>query len=141
MLEDKVDSPADRKSRTSSKVTVKYGILFLIVSGVFAYYGYLIGGWGWLLWWPALSFSTVACGYLGLGAKIFGKRTDGTIAWHVFPYLLRSRHLCIPAHRPQQKHPRVRATDRARILPNNPFAFPPSLAVRCRKVRLQGRRR
>jgi len=112
MLEDKVDSPADRKSRTSSKVTVKYGILFLIVSGVFAYYGYLIGGWGWLLWWPALSFSTVACGYLGLGAKIFGKRTDGTIAWHVFPYLLRSRHLCIPAHRPQQKHPRVRATDR-----------------------------
>ncbi len=103
MLEDKVDSPADRKSRTSSKVTVKYGILFLIVSRVFAYYGYLIGGWGWLLWWPALSFSTVACGYLGLGAKIFGKRTDGTIAWHVFPYLLRSRHLCIPAHRPKRQ--------------------------------------
>ncbi len=88
MLEDKVDSPADRKSRTSSKVTVKFGILFLIVSGVFAYYGYLIGGWGWLLWWPALSFLTVACGYLGLEAKIFGKRTDGTIAWHVLPYLL-----------------------------------------------------
>jgi protein-tyrosine phosphatase len=67
---------------------VKYGILFLIVSGVFAYYGYLIGGWGWLLWWPALSFLIVACGYLGLGAKIFGKRTNGTIAWYVFPYLL-----------------------------------------------------
>lgn len=66
---------------------MKYGILFLIVGAIFAYYGFHTGGWGWLLLWPALSFLIVACGYLGLGAKVFGKRRNGTIAWYAFVYL------------------------------------------------------
>ncbi len=42
----------------------------------------------------------------------------------------------------QEQQPRAtQATCKAGIVPNNPSAFPPSLAVRCRKVRLQGRRR
>ncbi|WAS94046.1 phosphatase domain-containing protein [Nannocystis punicea] len=38
------------------------------------------GGWTWLLAWPALSFALVAAAYAGLGARMFGKRSDGTIA-------------------------------------------------------------
>ncbi len=61
---------------------MKYGIVFLLVAGILTYYGGLIGGWGWLLLWPALSFSIVALAYLGSGVKVFGKRRDGTIAWY-----------------------------------------------------------
>ena len=71
---------------------MKYGFLFLLLGGLLAYYGILLGRWGWLLLWPALSFCIVASGYLGLGARVFSKRTDGTIAWFtlvvLFPYFL-----------------------------------------------------
>ncbi len=71
---------------------MKYGIVFLLVAGILIYYGGLIGGWGWLLLWPALSFSIVALAYLGSGVKVFGKRRDGTIAWYslvgLLPYFL-----------------------------------------------------
>jgi protein-tyrosine phosphatase len=71
---------------------MKYGILFLLLGGLLGYYGVLLGGWGWFLFWPAASFSVVALGYLGLGARVFGKRADGTIAGFtllvLFPYFL-----------------------------------------------------
>lgn len=67
---------------------MKYGTLFLGLGGILAFYGYLNGGWGWLLLWPAGSFSIVACGYFGLGARVFGKRSDGTIAWYGLVFLL-----------------------------------------------------
>ena len=67
---------------------MKYGILFLMMGGLLAYYGVFLGGLGWLLLWPALSFCIVAAGYLGLGARVFGKRTDGTIAWFTLVVLL-----------------------------------------------------
>jgi protein-tyrosine phosphatase len=38
-----------------------------------------VGGWGWTLLWPALSFLLVALGYAGIGPGIFGKRRDGTL--------------------------------------------------------------
>ena len=71
---------------------MKYGVLFLTIGVLFAYYAFLVGSWGWLLLWPALSFSSVALAYLGLGARVFGKRADGTIAplalLALFPYFL-----------------------------------------------------
>ena len=71
---------------------MKYGVLFLIIGVLFAYYAFLVGGWGWLLLWPALSFSSIALAYLGLGARVFGNRADGTIAplalLALFPYFL-----------------------------------------------------
>lgn len=39
-----------------------------------------LGGWAWLLVWPALAFALQAAAHLGLGAAIWGKRTDG-VPW------------------------------------------------------------
>jgi len=36
-----------------------------------------LGGWGWLLAWPALAFGLAAAGYLGLGPEVLGKGSDG----------------------------------------------------------------
>lgn len=41
---------------------------------------YWVSGPAWLVAWPALSVMIVGLGYLGLGAGVFGKREDGTIA-------------------------------------------------------------
>jgi protein-tyrosine phosphatase len=57
-----------------------YGALFLLIACYFASVAYFVGGWGWLLAWPALSFAVVAAGYAGLGPRIFGKRDDGRLA-------------------------------------------------------------
>ena len=50
------------------------------------------GGWHWLYLWPAWSFLIVAAAYAGLGARVLGKRADGTIApWALvllLPYFL-----------------------------------------------------
>src|SRR5829696_5114151 len=35
------------------------------------------GAWGVLLW-PALVYAAVAIGYMGVGARVLGKRPDGT---------------------------------------------------------------
>ena len=36
-----------------------YLVTFLSVAGILVFYAYHIGGWGWLLVWPALSFTLV----------------------------------------------------------------------------------
>lgn len=50
------------------------------------------GGAAWLLLWPAVAFGAAGVGYLGLGARVFGKRTDGSVRWLtrlvMAPYLL-----------------------------------------------------
>ncbi len=63
---------------------VRLGAFLLLVGGLFFHYGMQLGGWGIALFWPGLSFSVVATGYVGLGPRVFGKRRDGTIA----PYAL-----------------------------------------------------
>jgi protein-tyrosine phosphatase len=72
-----------------------YGVLFLLVGGVFAFWANRIGGAGWLLFWPATSFMLVGLGYLGLGARVFGKRGDGTLGMVALivlaPFLLYTR--------------------------------------------------
>ncbi len=67
---------------------MKLGALLLLAGGLLFYYGIQIGGFGVALFWPGLSFSAVASGYLGLGPRVFGKRPDGTIAWYALLSLL-----------------------------------------------------
>ncbi len=59
---------------------MKFGILFLIAASLMAIRALLSGGWYLLLLWPAVSFMTVALGYLRFGPRVFGKRSDGTLA-------------------------------------------------------------
>jgi protein-tyrosine phosphatase len=46
----------------------------------------------WLLVWVGLSFAVVSVGYVGLGARVFGKSNEGRLAWWSLlllgPYLL-----------------------------------------------------
>jgi protein-tyrosine phosphatase len=78
---------------------MRYGALFLILGGILLLEAVILGGLFRLLVWPAISFSLVALGYLGLGPRLFGKRSDGTMAWHsvviLLPYLLLT---CITWH-------------------------------------------
>ena len=71
---------------------MKYGILFLIMSVFLIGQAVCRNGPYWLLLWPGTSFALVAGAYLGLGPPVFGKRPDGTMAWHtvaaLLPYLL-----------------------------------------------------
>lgn len=70
-------------------------VLFGIVGIAFICQAVQHGGWWWLLLWPGISFVTVAAGYFGLGARVFGKTADGTQRWWpvalLAPYLLFSR--------------------------------------------------
>jgi protein-tyrosine phosphatase len=58
---------------------------YVVVFGLFAAYllalAALLGGWAWLLAWPALSFALFAAAYAGLGAGVFAKRPTGALAW------------------------------------------------------------
>jgi protein-tyrosine phosphatase len=71
---------------------MKYGLLFLAMGIVLALQAGWLGGAGWMLVWPGLSFTLVGMAYLGLGPRVFGKRPDGTMAWGcvaaLLPYLL-----------------------------------------------------
>lgn len=48
-------------------------------------FAYAVGGFGWLLAWPAFSVLFVGLGYLGLGPRVFGKRAeDGRLnGWNI----------------------------------------------------------
>lgn len=48
---------------------------FLILQAIAA------GGWNYVLLWPALSLLAIAAGYFGLGPRVFGKQSDGTMRW------------------------------------------------------------
>jgi protein-tyrosine phosphatase len=61
-------------------VYAAYVFLFATYAAALLAPALLLGGWAWLLAWPALSFALVAAAYAGLGARVFGKRSDGTIA-------------------------------------------------------------
>lgn len=71
---------------------MKYGVLFLIIGVVLLLQGVINGGLYWILLWPGVSFALVASGYLWIGPRVFGKRSDGTMAWYaiasLLPYLL-----------------------------------------------------
>jgi len=58
---------------------IAYALVFLLVSAYLAGQAARLGGWGWLLLWPAVSFFLVAGAYAGLGPRVFGKRPDGSL--------------------------------------------------------------
>jgi len=68
-----------------------YGVFFLLLAGGLGMYAVATGGWYLVLLWPALSLMIVASGYLGLGPRVFGKRSDGTLpllsCLLLFPFL------------------------------------------------------
>lgn len=71
---------------------MRYGLIFLLFGVYLACTAWAYGGLGRLLLWPAFSFSLVGAAYAGLGPGIFGKRTNGTLAWWamlaLLPYLV-----------------------------------------------------
>ena len=58
---------------------MKYAVVFLVVAILLGRAA--IGGSPvrLLLWWPSVSFAVVAAAYAGLGPRVFGKRSDGTL--------------------------------------------------------------
>ncbi len=71
---------------------MKYGIYFLVLAALMLSIAFQFSGWCLIMIYPALSFAIVASGYLGIGPRVFGKRSNGKrslIATVVlFPYLL-----------------------------------------------------
>ena len=71
---------------------MRYAVTFLILGPAFAVWALYLGGWGYVLLWPAVSATLVGIGYAGAGARVFGKRRDGRFpawAWVIHaPYLL-----------------------------------------------------
>lgn len=71
---------------------MKYGVLFSTLSLLLAYCAVTSGGWYLLLLWLVMSFGLVGLGYLALGDRVFGKRSNGSMAFVpvaiLFPYLL-----------------------------------------------------
>jgi hypothetical protein len=68
-----------------------FGLLQIALGVAILALAYAIGAPGWVLVWPAWSVILVGAGYLGLGARVFGKRReDGALSpWIVlllFPY-------------------------------------------------------
>jgi len=59
---------------------MRYGFLFLVLGVSIAGLGALFGGAGWILLWPAGSFSVVGVAYLRGRPGMLGKRADGTLA-------------------------------------------------------------
>ena len=69
---------------------MKYAIVFWMVAAVCVVEADG-GGWAFALCWPAMSFGAAGLGYAGVGPRVFGKRSDGTLSpWAVgllLPYL------------------------------------------------------
>jgi len=67
------------------------GVLLLSLALGWVVLAVNLGGAAWALLWAALSFGLAALGYLGLGARVFGKREDGSLRW--FQALLAAPYL------------------------------------------------
>src|SRR5215207_8961200 len=60
---------------------MKYAAVFAVLGFMLAAYAVGLGGWGWLLLWPATSFLVVAFAYAASRPELLGKRANGHIAW------------------------------------------------------------
>jgi protein-tyrosine phosphatase len=65
-----------------------YAIVFGLLAGYLAFLAVVLGAWGWLLLWPAVSSALLAAAYAGLGPRIFGKRSDGRLSGPAIAVLL-----------------------------------------------------
>ncbi|WP_273793048.1 phosphatase PAP2/dual specificity phosphatase family protein [Brucella anthropi] len=81
----------DPKSRNIGFCYLAGAILFLAL----AIHGLTVTGYAIFWLWPATALAVVALGYLGAGAGIFQKRTDGSVSlasrWLLWPYRLFAR--------------------------------------------------
>jgi hypothetical protein len=59
---------------------MRLGILFAAAALLLANIAIINTGWYLLFLWPSLSAAIVSAGYLGAGARVFGKKSDGTVS-------------------------------------------------------------
>jgi len=71
---------------------MKYAIVFWCVTAGCLYKAIMLSGWGLILLWPGISFGLAGMAYAGMGPRIFGKRSDGSLepfsTAALLPYLL-----------------------------------------------------
>ncbi len=71
---------------------MKYNFIFSLSGLYLIRFGFDFGNARWLILWTGVSFIAVGAAYGCLGAKVFGKRSDGTMGWVniclLMPYLL-----------------------------------------------------
>lgn len=71
---------------------MKYAFIFVLFGILFIIFGCNLIIFRWLFFWSGVSFIIVGVAYGGLGAKVFGKKSNGTISkWSLFlllPYFL-----------------------------------------------------
>ena len=71
---------------------MKYAALFLTLGPALVIEAVVCRGLYCLLVWPGMSLTLVGLAYLRLGPSVFGKKSDGTMAWYsvalLLPYLL-----------------------------------------------------
>lgn len=83
------DSPRPAMRRLYSKCfTTLTGLTFAALAVVCVVHASRLGGWGWLLLWPAISCGMIAAAYLFLGVRVYGKRANGTFHPAVFVLLM-----------------------------------------------------
>jgi len=74
----------------NAKVALRYAVAAVATAFAAAY----IGGYGWLLLWPAISLAAQALAYAGMGTVVF-RKTHGRLPWAVrillAPYMICAR--------------------------------------------------
>ena len=59
---------------------MRFGVSFILLGVCWLVLALTYRGLAWLLLWPAVSFLAVGAAYLGIGARVFGKRPDGSMS-------------------------------------------------------------
>jgi protein-tyrosine phosphatase len=59
---------------------MRYAAVFLLIGFAQLALAWSYGGWGWLFAWSGISFAAVVGAYAGVGPRVFGKQSDGTLA-------------------------------------------------------------
>lgn len=59
---------------------MQYGLIFTLLGASWLFLAAQTRGIGWLMLWPAVAFLAVGAAYLGVGVKVFGKRSDGSMS-------------------------------------------------------------
>ena len=74
---------------------VAMGSMFLCLAILLGALSGVVGGFTWVLAWPAFSLVVVGLGYVWLGPWVLGKQADGTLAWYtallLMPYFRAAR--------------------------------------------------
>ena len=71
---------------------MKYAVCFMLVAAALTRAAVLVGGWTWLLLWPAASWFVAGASYLVKRPEAFGKRKNGSLnpvaTLLLFPFLV-----------------------------------------------------